>query len=65
MSDAPTASAMNDFNLVIAPRGVRSDNSWAIIESSLEAAPIRPAPRSEAVYAAIQQSFTADAAALG
>src|SRR3990172_6619702 len=35
ISDAPTSSALNFFNLVVAPRGVRADSSWAILESAL------------------------------
>ena len=35
ISEAPRASALNFFNLVIAPRGVRADSSWAILESAL------------------------------
>ena len=35
ISDAPRASALNFFNLVVAPRGVRADSSWAILESAL------------------------------
>ncbi len=35
ISDAPRSSALNHFNLIIAQRGVRSDSSWAILESAL------------------------------
>ncbi|MGI0149115.1 MAG: hypothetical protein ACREDF_06255 [Thermoplasmata archaeon] len=35
ISETPRASALNFFNLVIAPRGVRADSSWAILESAL------------------------------
>ncbi len=41
ISDAPRASALNFFNLVIAPRGARADSSWAILESNL-AEPVLP-----------------------
>jgi hypothetical protein len=41
ISEAPRSSAMNFFNLVVAPRGVRADSSWAILESSL-AEPVLP-----------------------
>jgi len=41
ISDAPRSSAMNYFNLVVAPRGVRADSSWAILESAL-AEPVLP-----------------------
>jgi len=35
ISEAPRASALNFFNLVVSPRGVRADSSWAILESAL------------------------------
>jgi len=35
ISDAPRASALNFFNLVVAARGVRADSTWAILESAL------------------------------
>lgn len=35
ISDAPRSSALNHFNLVIAQRGVRADQTWAILESAL------------------------------
>lgn len=41
ISDAPRSSALNFFNLVVAPRGVRADSSWAILESAL-AEPVLP-----------------------
>lgn len=41
ISDAPRSSAMNFFNLCVAPRGVRADSSWAILESAL-AEPVLP-----------------------
>lgn len=41
ISEAPRASALNFFNLVIAPRGVRADSTWAILESAL-AQPVLP-----------------------
>ena len=65
MSDAPTASSLNTFNLVIAPRGVRADNSWAIVEASTITPPMKRAPGQESAYAAIEASFAADAATFG
>jgi hypothetical protein len=65
MSDAPTASAMNAFNLVVAPRGVRADESWAIIETSLPAPVLPRVPKAEHVYAAIEESYAADSNAFG
>jgi len=41
ISEAPRSSAMNFFNLVVAPRGVRADSSWSILESAL-AEPVLP-----------------------
>ena len=41
ISESPRSSAMNFFNLVVAPRGVRADSSWAILESAL-AEPVLP-----------------------
>ncbi len=41
ISEAPRSSAMNFFNLVVSPRGVRADSSWAILESAL-AEPVLP-----------------------
>ena len=35
ISEAPRSSALNFFNLVVAPRGVRADSTWAILESAL------------------------------
>ena len=65
MSDAPTASALNSFNLVVAPRGVRADESWAIIESSMPAPVLPRVPKADAVYKVIEDSFAADNAAFG
>lgn len=65
MSDAPTASALNTFDLVVAPRGLRGDNSWAIIESSLDRPPLPRVDEQQQVYDAIERSFAADTAAFG
>ena len=65
MSDAPTASALNSFNLVVAPRGVRADESWAIIESSLPAPVLPRVPKADEVYKIIEESYHADTAAMG
>jgi hypothetical protein len=65
MSDAPTASQLNRFNLVVAPRGVRADESWAIIECSLPAPVLPRVPKAEAFYQAIEESYAADTTAFG
>lgn len=60
ISEAPRSSALNFFNLVISPRGVRADSSWAILESALaEPALPRVLDRDdvyEALSSAIRQS---------
>jgi len=61
MSDAPTASSMNRFSLVISARGLRADNSWAIVEAPMTAAPVGRADDADPVYAAIDAAFDADA----
>ena len=65
MSDAPTASVLNEFNLVVAPRGVRADASWAILESSTPAALMPRVPKAEMVYRTIEESYAADTSAFG
>ncbi len=60
ISDAPRASALNYFNLVISPRGVRSDSTWAILESALAESVLPRALERDEVYqvltAAMRQS---------
>jgi len=60
ISDAPRASALNYFNLVISPRGVRSDSTWAILESALAESVLPRALERDDVYqvlmAAMRQS---------
>src|SRR2546425_873012 len=60
ISDAPRASALNFFNLVISPRGVRSDSTWAILESALAESVLPRAAERDEVYqvlmAAMRQS---------
>lgn len=65
MSDAPTASALNAFDLVVAPRGLRADNSWAIVEAGLPSAVLPRFPKGEWVYKAIEESYAADTRAYG
>ena len=60
ISDAPRASALNHFNLVIAQRGVRADSSWAILERALTEHVLPRVPDREEIYralsAAVRQS---------
>lgn len=64
ISDAPRSSALNHFSLVIAQRGVRADQSWAILESALTEHVLPRVPDREETYrilsAVVRQS--ADAA---
>jgi hypothetical protein len=55
MSDGPTAAQLNRFQLVVSPRGLRADNTWAILDSTLDA-PTLPrvedqGPRYERLFA--------------
>jgi len=37
ISDGPTAAQLNQFQFVVSPRGLRADNTWAILDSTLDA----------------------------
>ena len=57
ISDAPTASALKFFKLVVAPRGVRSDASWALLESALSEAALPRLQGRDQVYEALAAAF--------
>jgi len=57
ISDSPTASALNFFNLVVASRGVRSDSSWAIMESTLNAVALPRVNDRDQVYVQLAATF--------
>ena len=57
ISDAPTASAMNFFRLVVAPRGVRADASWALLESAAIAPALPRISGQDRVYEALAEAF--------
>lgn len=57
MSDAPTASAMDHFQLVIAPRGVRADNTWVLLDASLDRPALPRAGGQDALYGALGRCF--------
>ena len=57
ISDAPRASALNFFNLVIATRGVRSDSTWVILESALAENVLPRVSGREEVYETIAAVF--------
>ena len=57
ISDAPTASAMNFFRLVVAPRGVRADASWALLESAAIAPALPRVSGRDQVYEALAEAF--------
>ncbi len=57
ISDAPTASALNFFNLVVAPRGVRADSTWALLESAISRAALPRVPGQDQVYEILTAAF--------
>lgn len=57
MSDAPTASALNFFNLVVAARGVRADSTWALLESGINRAALPRVPGQDQVYEILAAAF--------
>ena len=57
MSDAPTASALDHFQLVISARGVRADNTWTLLDSGLDR-PALPRPGGQdALYGTLERCF--------
>ncbi|MDE1820332.1 MAG: hypothetical protein KGJ23_06610 [Euryarchaeota archaeon] len=60
MSDAPTASALDHFQFVISPRGVRADNTWTLLDSGLDR-PALPRPGGQALlYSTLERCFSVD-----
>jgi len=57
ISDAPTASAINYFKLVVAPRGVRADSQWALLDSSLGEVALPRIPGREGVYEVLAAGY--------
>jgi hypothetical protein len=57
ISDAPTSSALNFFNLVIASRGVRADSTWALLESAISRAALPRVPGQDQVYEILTAAF--------
>src|SRR3972149_1256093 len=57
ISDAPTASARNFFRFVVAPRGVRADASWALLESAAIAPALPRISGQDRVYEALAEAF--------
>ncbi len=57
ISDAPTASALNFFNVVVAARGVRADSSWALLETSLGTPVLPRIPGQDQVYETLAAAF--------
>ena len=57
ISDAPTASALNFFKLVVAPRGVRADVSWALLDGALSEPSLPRLQGREQVYEALAAAF--------
>jgi len=57
ISDSPRASALNFFNLVVAPRGARADSSWAILESALAQSVLPRVDDRDDVYQLLTATF--------
>jgi hypothetical protein len=62
-SDAPTTPTLNYFNLVVAARGVRADNSWVLLDAAMERPAVPHVPKRESVYKAIEEVFLHEAGA--
>jgi hypothetical protein len=60
-SDAPTTPTLNYFNLVVAARGVRADNSWVLLDAAMEKAAIPHVPKRDAVYKVIEETYMREA----
>jgi hypothetical protein len=60
-SDAPTTPTLNFFNLLIASRGIRADNSWVLLDAALEKAAVARVAKKEAVYKQIEEAFAQEA----
>jgi hypothetical protein len=57
MSDAPTTSALDHFQLIVAPRGIRADNTWTLLDAALDR-PALPRPGGqEAIYQTLERCF--------
>jgi hypothetical protein len=59
ISDAPTLSAMNHFQLAISSRGVRADGTWTLLDASIDQAALPPIRGKNPVYTRIAEAFAA------
>ncbi|TLZ62204.1 MAG: hypothetical protein E6K13_06080 [Methanobacteriota archaeon] len=57
ISDSPTSSALKFFKLVVAPRGVRADSSWALLESAIGEPALPRVPGRDDVYDVLATAF--------
>lgn len=57
ISDAPTLSAMNHFQLAISSRGVRADGTWTLLDASIDQAALPPIRGKPTVYTRIAEAF--------
>lgn len=60
-SDAPTTPTLNFFNLIVAGRGVRADNSWVLLDAALEKPALGKIPARAEVYKRIEEAFLEEA----
>jgi hypothetical protein len=57
ISDAPTLSAMNHFQLAISSRGVRADGTWILLDASIDHAALNPIRGKNPMYSRIAEAF--------
>jgi hypothetical protein len=57
ISDAPTLSAMNHFQLAISSRGIRADGTWTLLDASIDQAALPPVRGKNPVYGRIAEAF--------
>lgn len=58
ISDAPTLSAMNHFQLAISTRGVRADGTWTLLDASIDEPALHPVRGKQPIYSRIAAAFS-------
>jgi len=62
LSDQPAGGVLNRFQLVVAARAFRADNSWVLLENALETPALPRLPVAEERYLAMERCFRTAAA---
>ncbi len=57
LSDAPAGGVLARFQLVVSARGIRADNRWALVDSSLEKATLPPVDDPDGRYGALTRCY--------